>query len=139
MEGATPGGDVYDPVAGEWNTVDANLEVADVPCEVTSAGIESYDDRTLSITLSEDGFEEYIREFRLQEFDDDARAWLDEHADDPEIRTDGGRPVPDRNPRDIAQCLVGVRESAAPCLDDIELVTLEDAIAYLDAQGEGSA
>jgi len=61
----------------EQHTIDVALIIAEAACEVSSSRIESYGDREVSITLTEDGLEEYIRELRLQEHDDAAKEWLE--------------------------------------------------------------
>ncbi len=62
----------------DGRTINVELDLGQTACEVTRSRIESYDDREVSITLTEEGFEEYIRELRLQEHDDAAKQWLEE-------------------------------------------------------------
>jgi len=62
-------------------TIDVALALAGAVCEVSSSRIDSHEDRRVSIKLTEDGFEEYIRELGLQEYDSKAENWLADRAD----------------------------------------------------------
>lgn len=59
--------------------LDVALVIADAVCEISSTSAD-YHELEVSVRLSEDGMEDYIRELRLQEHDPAARAWLDEYG-----------------------------------------------------------
>jgi hypothetical protein len=63
-------------MSGDPRFIDVALVVADAACDISASRIDSYDAREVTVKLTEDGFEEYIRELRLQEHDSNAEAWL---------------------------------------------------------------
>lgn len=52
------------------------LDIAGAVCDVEASQIDSLDDQTVTLTLTEDGMEEYIRELRIQEHNESAAEWL---------------------------------------------------------------
>lgn len=60
----------------------SEFHIGGAVCEVTRASELDLDERTIEIRLDEEGFESYIRELRLEEYEDEAREWIEERGRD---------------------------------------------------------